>query len=392
MRVYVSWPPRTTPLTNIVHPAQNSWRSGLVSMNLQHAKVGFVIPRGYSQNMRTGLIPLSSIRYAIATSLPDIQNTSLWSNPCYSSDGTSGMFDYRSEWREAYREAIKNECAYADRMCLNPTVEILSQTFVEFSFPLGDNAISDLHFSSVRQYSLYVYFDISIVDSRDASTTTRLFTQSPIHDLAILRACRSFEGEVSMLDTTKVNLAIGLVGSEDEWDDSIREFRDVTQDTWSPGIDATQSDDELYVTKADSISSAMITLSIRGDGEIFENRAAAVDYSIELEALTSLHFLDESKFRSVLSMIEAEVGTHARPDGARMPPCEPGPDRLRAGRLRHRAGGGRVRVGHRPVQRGPAVVQLRWILLLRDQGRRGARRGHDPVRGAAPLLRIQPIR
>jgi hypothetical protein len=64
---------------------QNKWMDSLlVERRMQFVKMGVVLPTGIQQNMKTGLIPLGSIRFAIATSMPDQSNQNLWTNPCYS--------------------------------------------------------------------------------------------------------------------------------------------------------------------------------------------------------------------------------------------------------------------------------------------------------------------
>ncbi len=71
---------------------QNKWMNGLVERHMQFVQMGFVIPAGIRQNMVTGLVPLTSVRFAIAKSMPDRNNASLWTNPCYSGYG-KGLYD-----------------------------------------------------------------------------------------------------------------------------------------------------------------------------------------------------------------------------------------------------------------------------------------------------------
>lgn len=71
---------------------QNKFVGSGIVRNMQFVKVGVVLPNGIQQNMDSGLIPLSSIRFAVSTSLPDQGNDELWVNPCYSSKGTA-MWD-----------------------------------------------------------------------------------------------------------------------------------------------------------------------------------------------------------------------------------------------------------------------------------------------------------
>lgn len=219
----------------------------------------------------------------------------------------SGMYDPDSQWRNSYVQAANNDCAYNDRMCINPVEEVITHTFFEFSFPIGDNTISSLHTSSKSIYFLYVYFSVSIVDQSGKTSLSRMFTQAKIDDASVQRACQSFEGQVSMMDATTVDLAIGFVGKEADWATSVRQFEDVTQRTYKGVlVDSTDSNDGQYSSGASSISSALITLSVRGDGEIFDNTEGSPGYFIELETLISIHFLDDTKFRAVMGLIEQQ--------------------------------------------------------------------------------------
>lgn len=73
-------------------------------------QMGFVIPENSRQNMDTGLVPLTSVRFAIAQSLPDRNNASLWTNPCYSSND-SGMYDTAQGYYAWYQSAADQTCA-----------------------------------------------------------------------------------------------------------------------------------------------------------------------------------------------------------------------------------------------------------------------------------------
>lgn len=71
---------------------QNKWLDGLAERRMQFIQMGFVLPFNTRQNMETGLVPLTSVRFAIARSMPDRNNASQWTNPCYSGYG-KGLLD-----------------------------------------------------------------------------------------------------------------------------------------------------------------------------------------------------------------------------------------------------------------------------------------------------------
>jgi len=71
---------------------QNKWVDGIIERKMQFVKMEVVLPNNSEQNPSTGLVPLTSVRFAIAQSSPDKMNASLWTNPCFSTDQT-GMYD-----------------------------------------------------------------------------------------------------------------------------------------------------------------------------------------------------------------------------------------------------------------------------------------------------------
>jgi hypothetical protein len=89
---------------------QNKWVDGLIERKMQFVQMGFVLPANSMQNMETGLVPLTSIRFAIAQGLPDRNNASMWTNPCFSSDST-GMYDVAQGYYNLYAQAAEQTCA-----------------------------------------------------------------------------------------------------------------------------------------------------------------------------------------------------------------------------------------------------------------------------------------
>ena len=79
--------------------------------------MGFVLPQGTKQNMQTGLIPLTSVRVAVARSMPDRNNASLWTNPCYSGFG-AGMLDSAQGYKALYASAASQVCRNSQQ-CLS---------------------------------------------------------------------------------------------------------------------------------------------------------------------------------------------------------------------------------------------------------------------------------
>lgn len=58
--------------------------------NMQFARVFFVLPHNVRQNIRSGLIPLNSIRFSLAK-ITATEEEKVWINPCMSSNGQGGL-------------------------------------------------------------------------------------------------------------------------------------------------------------------------------------------------------------------------------------------------------------------------------------------------------------
>jgi hypothetical protein len=124
--------------------------------------MGVVLPANSKQNMGTGLVPLTSVRFAISKSLPDRNNASLWTNPCYS--GTdSGMYDTAQGYYPLYESASQQTCAARYMMCMNPRTSVMPSNLVNFFFPIGDRTLTDDILLSTVPYSIYVAFQVGIV-------------------------------------------------------------------------------------------------------------------------------------------------------------------------------------------------------------------------------------
>jgi hypothetical protein len=116
---------------------------------------------------------------------------------------------------------------------------------------------------------------------------------------------------LSLLETTSVDVTIGLVGNEADWASSVYKFSNVRQASVSTGLlDTTQ-----LVNASLSLQSGLITLVVRGTPDVFASALTAT-YYIEIEHLTTLHFLDPAKFASVRGIMQAGSGYSVLKDAA----------------------------------------------------------------------------
>lgn len=212
---------------------QTKWVDDLVERKLQLAKVGFVLPTGLQQNMNTGLVPLNSIRFAISKTAPSQLDAPAWTNPCFSGD-SSALYDVDNAlgYHNMYQQAQQQTCAARQNLCSNPTTQDVtkSSNLVTFYFPIGDNVITpEMLASFPAPYFMYVFFQLSALDSSGRVVVTNLYAKAQLGLLSLTKSCETVTAEVSLLGTTKVDIGVGIVGLDRDWNTTMRIFRDVTQ-------------------------------------------------------------------------------------------------------------------------------------------------------------------
>jgi hypothetical protein len=126
--------------------------------------------------------------------------------------------------------------------------------------------------------------------------------KGPIGIMSITRSCESLSAEVSLLGTTKVDLTVGLVGLQSDWDKTMAIYQDVTQATTQQGglLDRVTNG----TGPARSIASGLISLVVKGNPGIF-SRASASNFYIEVKQLATMHFLDATRFNTVLGLFRS---------------------------------------------------------------------------------------
>jgi cysteine-rich repeat protein len=276
----------------------------LYEHKMQYVRVSFVLPESVRQNMDTGLIPLSSIRFAIAKALPASEDTQQWQNPCYSSDNTALFDNSTSSMRYLYTVAAHQTCALQPRLCQNPPTETLTESgLIEFWFPLGDGAISSTETAAAQgTYSLFVYFNLATVtgSGRGKRSVSRIFAQAPLSNVAITKACESLGIARTVNDVTEVDLNVGITGTDEDWLSSVTSFRNLVSRTKNDNY----ADTGLEI-HALSMQSSLLTLALRGSDAMF-NSPVALPFHLEIEDMLTLHFLDDTKYQQMLTLLKNE--------------------------------------------------------------------------------------
>lgn len=270
---------------------------------LQYVRVGIILPKDITQNMETGLVPLTGIRFAVDQNLPDFENMNTVQNPCFSigRTGSAIMDNSNSHIVQAYEQASHQRCSLQPDFCQNPPSEIIENGFFELYFPIGDHKINKTMLEDNNQYSLFVSMDVSVVLSSGKKAIQRLFSQSSLTSVSITTFCESFDTVQTINDILTVNLDIGIAGNLRDMNTSVMHFPDILADNSEiqnlKFIDTTQS-----VEKAASAASSLLSISVIGEKTAFQTEIAS-DFHIEIDDLISLHFLDAIKYNQVIDLL-----------------------------------------------------------------------------------------
>jgi hypothetical protein len=205
---------------------QNKWMDGIIERRMQMVKVDFVIPTGLRQNMDTGLVPLTSIRFAISQTMPSQLDQSQWINPCFSASGEGGMYDSIRPYYSMYSQAKNQTCAVQSNLCTNPSSEVLAGNVATFYFPIGDNVINSTNMGvSPAPYYIYAYFQLSVLGSSGNVILSNLFAKAALDLTSTNYACESISTELNLLATTKIDLAVGFIGQDSDWNTTMRVYQ-----------------------------------------------------------------------------------------------------------------------------------------------------------------------
>ena len=109
---------------------------------------------------------------------------------------------------------------------MNPLASVLPTNLVNFYFPIGDRTISDAILNSGQQYNIYVLFQLSTLSpTTNKAVVSSLFARAPLNADNIITMCESVTVGASLLSTTKVDVAVGFVGTQPNWDTSVTIYR-----------------------------------------------------------------------------------------------------------------------------------------------------------------------
>lgn len=124
-----------------------------------------------------------------------------------------------------YAAAADQTCAARYPLCMNPPDMPITNNVGHFYFPIGDRTITDAILNSAVPYNIYVSLQLSVLDPAKKIIITNLFAKAPVTPNTIIKSCESLTAQVSLLSTTAVDIAVGFVGLQKDWNQSVVIYR-----------------------------------------------------------------------------------------------------------------------------------------------------------------------
>jgi len=191
----------------------------------------------------------------------------------------------------------QRSCALQDPMCkAQGPVPVDPDGSIQFTFPLAESTWSEASLAeNVRlRKSLFIDFMVSATDINGKQLITKLQSSSVLQRTSIMSMCTDVAIVASIEEVLTVDVFLGLVGEDDQYEDTLVQNLDVTRQT----VPANMRRD------ISSRSSNVMTMLIKGDAGRFDEPYAE-DYTLAVEDMITLHFLSRDKLAIVQALIDS---------------------------------------------------------------------------------------
>ena len=161
---------------------------------------------------------------------------------------------------------------------------------IQFTFPLEDSAWSEISLDAdvSLRISLFIDFMVSVVDRSGKRLVTNLKTSTVIQRTSVRSMCMDPElVQSSIEEILSVDIMLGLVGDERQYNSSLVQSLDVTK----RGL-------ENLRRNISSTASNLMTILVKGDPFVFDEEYA-LDYTLAVEDIVTLSFLSTVKLNQV---------------------------------------------------------------------------------------------
>jgi len=191
----------------------------------------------------------------------------------------------------------QKSCALQDPICsAQGPVPIGPGGSIQFTFPLEDSvwSASELADDSMLRKSLFIDFMVVATDSAGKQVITNLKTTTVIQRTSIASMCTDVQIQASIHEVLGIDIFLGLVGDDAMFNESLVKSEDVTRQTTPSNLRRDIS----------SQASNVMTMLIKGDRKLFDE-SYAQDYTLAVEDMYTLHFLNKDKLAIVQALLAA---------------------------------------------------------------------------------------
>ena len=252
------------------------------------ATITIIVPETLSSTDAINIIPPLSLHVGVGYTASSVSQRVYPCTELYVGDGKTALDAMLLE---------QDNCALQDPICAaQGPVAIGPGGSIQFTFPLEDSTWTEemLNEDSSLQKSLYINFMVSALNQDGQRLITNLKTSTVLKRTSILSMCTDPELlESSIAEILTVDIFLGLVGHESEFDTSLVQ-----------SLDVTKRGPENLRRDISSTASNVMTVLVKGQPDMFEENFAR-DYTLAVEDIITLHFLSQTKLAEVQALIDA---------------------------------------------------------------------------------------
>jgi len=254
------------------------------------ASIQIIVPPDYTANSALNFIPFTSLKASVGFTLFDARLSTTY--PCV---------EVYTGARQIEIDAFLQEqrwCIPEEGMCrAKDSAVVAPGGIIDITIPLDGAAwADDLPTSNQFFYqSLFLSFLVLLKDENGVVQMANVQTQTEIRRSNVLYMCREQRVASNVQDVLSVDVFLGLVGDETLFNQSLVQSYDITR----------QTSIMPYISRAlSSKESNVMSLVVRGDDRLFSQDFAS-EYSLVVEDMVSVHFIDKDKLLAVQDMIRA---------------------------------------------------------------------------------------
>jgi len=258
------------------------------STTTKFATITIIVPETVTAEDAITIIPPLSLQVAVGY-LSNLVTTKVY--PCKNT--------YKGDTKNTIDTLLTDQsyCALQDPICsAQGPVAVGPGGSIQFTFPLEDTVWSgaDLADDARLRWSLFIDFMVSVIDKDGKRLVTNLQTSMVLQRSSILTMCAdTVELESSIDELLMLDVFLGLVGQDEDFDSALVKNEDVIR----------QTNPQNMRRDISSKASNVMTVLVKGDASTFDEPYAR-EYTLAVEDIITLHFLNADKLETVRQLMD----------------------------------------------------------------------------------------